>query len=323
LTILTFFLDIIHNLGYYYLKGIMDEQLSLPQTYPLSIEARTELKRALPPSKIAYNEKYLTPFITNIQKTLIQSISLQLDIAAQKYNFGLLNDDEYTKQRDTIYQSLINGSWINDIHDAFQKHAISIDAYSLLLESVFKHPSKTITIDNLYEYVAEENEALEKTGKSQNILLSECFENHKNTLRSNLRDSSKNESKKEIFKIKQIIFVATYPDRPIPFSLENDLNENDDDDLEVGGGKVDLTCPISRNMFIRPYKNINCNHTYDLEPLKVYLRSSRVCPECGASVSMTNIEPDSIMQTRIECYKRDQKNAELLKDRNNDDIDKL
>lgn len=305
----------------------MTEQFLVPKNFPLTGVSRIQLKRNLPSSKTAYIDKYLTPFLQEIQKSLMESISYRLDIAAQKYNFGCLDNDGYTKEKDRIYESLVNGDWISDIYNAFEQHSVATDAYSLMLNEAFSVPETDININNLYEYVEAEQKAIETTGKPRNESISEKFEYYKNLESTLSNNNFIDESKKEIMKLKQLIFVATYPERPLPFSLEKESSATNDadleDELEVGGGKVDLTCPISRQIITKPYKNIACSHTYDLEPLKQYLKSSNKCPECGAHVGLSTIEPDLIMQTRIDCYRRDLRFEELIKDRRNDDIDKL
>lgn len=305
----------------------MTEQILLPEHFPLAGVSRMQLKRALPSSKTAYVDKYLTPFLHDIQNSLIESISFRLEIAAQKYNFGSLNNDEYAKEKDKIYESLVNGDWISDIHNAFQQHSVSTDAFSLMLNDAFSVPETDLNITNLDEYVEDEQQTMETLGRPKNESISEKFDYYKNLDSTRTNNIDKVEANKEILKLKQLIFVATYPERPLLFSLERDPSDDKEadpeDDLEVGGGKVDLTCPISRQIITKAYKNLGCKHTYDLDPLKQYLKSSQKCPECGAPVGLSSIEPDLIMQTRIDCYRRDLKFAELIKDRRNDDIDKL
>lgn len=297
---------------------------SLPKNYPLSRTARTELNRSQPPSKTTYNDKYIQPFISEVHKCLIDTISMKLEMAAQKYSVGDISQEEYEKGRDDIYQSLIGGDWINGITDAFNEYSLSTDAYSLLVHSAFQTPETTVTISNIYEHVSAENEALSSGQPPTYISLTESFDEHFASLKSRLGDSIGKEEKEAILKTKQIIFVATYPERPLPFSLENVENETSrDDEIEVGGGKINLTCPISREIFVKPYRNIECNHCYDLDALKIFLRTSKECPECGVPVSISSIEPDLIMQARIDCYKRDQKLNSLIKERLRDDNEKL
>lgn len=311
------------------------EQVLLPQNYPLTPKSRDELRKDSPSAKTTYYDKFIRPFFADLQKSLVDSISLKLKIAAQRFNSGDISETEYSKVRDSIYEDVINNDWISGVDDAFQTYSLSNDAYSLMLHTAFQNPSRPLDIGNLYEYVAEESTAIENNTTPPGISLMKVFEDGLSTLKSSSNEltgtGSGVESDKEKLKhtaiktFKQIIFVSVYPERPIPFSLEKekDTDGDNDDDLEVDGGKVDLTCPISRQLFVKPYKNKSCKHTYDLDSLKEYLNSSRQCPECGGSLALNLVEPDTIMQTRVECFQRDKKLMDLVKHRRVDDTDKL
>lgn len=296
-----------------------EEQVSLPHNYPLLAESRDDLRKERPPAKATYSDKYVQPFLAGLQKSLIETIGMKLEISAQKYRSGETSDDEYSKVKDMIYNSISKEDWIDGVHDAFRTYSASNDAYSLLLHVAFQTTQQKVTISNLYDYVSKESEAIENGLPLPFPSLTEVFDEELEKVKSQ-NEEGKNLEKDAVRHFRQIMFVAVYPERPIPSNLEED---NDNDDLEVDGGKVDLTCPISREIFVKPYRNKQCKHTYDLEPLKIYLRSSQECPECGVPLRMETVEPDLIMQTRVECYKRDKKLEDLVKDRRMDDTEKL
>ena len=300
-----------------------EESVSLPQNYPLLTKSRDDLRKERPPAKVTYSDKYVQPFLADVQNSLIETIGLKLEIAAQKYLSGAASDYEYNKVKDTIYESIIKEDWINGIHDAFNTYSTSNDAYSLLLHVAFQTTQQKVTISNLYDYMSTEAEAIANGTPLPFPSLTEVFDQEVKKVESQ-NEETKTLEDEAVRQFKQIMFVAVYPDGPIPFSLEKDGDDGDgDDDVEVDGGKVDLTCPISREVFVRPYRNKTCKHTYDLEPLKIYLRSSQECPECGVSLRMETVEPDLVMQTRVECFKRDAKLEELVKERRLDETEKL
>ena len=290
--------------------------LILPQRFPLSSVSKAELRRIQPESKTTYNDKYVQSFITDITNTLIETISTRLNIAAQKYRQEIITAEEYAASRDNIYASVSQGDWLQGLRHAFNKYSLSADAYLLLTNTTLQRAEHDVNINNLYEY------ALKQQHEPTPPLI-DTFNSHYDSLET-LHASANEEAETVVTRqLRQILFVATYPDQPIPSQLENDASNDDDLEVEMEGGRVDLTCPITREMFKKPYKNTKCGHTYDMDALKLYLRSSNECPECGSSVSLNTMIPDIIMQTRVKGVQRDKMLAELVKDRLEDDTDKL
>lgn len=301
----------------------ISKTLSLPQFYPLSTSSKQKLKQIQPQSKTTYNDRFIQPYLDEIKDSIMESISIQLEIAAQKFQAGLIDENTYNETKNIIYKDASSTDYTEGIRDAFNQYSLSSDAYSLFLTAIFKKNSQTLDISNLYDYVSNEKELLKNNPNSQKTLIEDFQFNF-----DNLSSQNNSPLKKEIAKVsnnlQQFIFISVYPENPLPSKLTNDGNvDDDDDDLEVEGGKVNLTCPISREIFVRPVKNTNCPHTYGLDALKIYLRSSRECPECGVAVSLSDVRADKIMEVRVKCYNRDKKLNELIKDRFVDETDKL
>ncbi|SMN22174.1 similar to Saccharomyces cerevisiae YEL019C MMS21 SUMO ligase involved in chromosomal organization and DNA repair [Maudiozyma saulgeensis] len=80
-----------------------------------------------------------------------------------------------------------------------------------------------------------------------------------------------------------------------------DDNDNEDD-LMIDGGIIELTCPITCKMFEKPLISKQCNHVFDEEGLKSYFSREprRDCPQTGCSKILTfrDFIPDPVMALR-------------------------
>lgn len=300
---------------------------ALPKHFPLCDATRKSLTRAQPPSKITYADNHIKKYLNDIEKTLIETVSVKLELATNKFELDLIDKTEYEGTRERILNSLIDGDWIGNIYESFASYADASDAYTLMLTEVAGTMDNELSVDNLQEYVSNERKELAENGRSSQMSISQSLQDHQKITKLASAETLKDEIQKHVLRLKQIIFVSIYPERPIPSRLEvNNLNEenNDEDgDLQVDGGKVNLTCPISRELFKKPYKSLNCSHTYDLDALQIYLRSSHECPECGAGIGSRSIEPDIIMSTRVKCYLRDKEITQRIKGKTDNEVDRL
>lgn len=288
-------------------------QIVLPDNYPISKTFISKLRGLQPASKTLYKEKYVTSVVKEIHDSLKEKIFIKLKIAAQKFNLDLITQEEYIKYKDELFKFIVNETWVDGLYDALAEMYSSIDAFSLLETTILESTHEEITIDNLAEFIGENPD-------KNTISLIQTYKENFNSNKLKYETKTQQDSENLIAETKQIIFVTVYPERPIPSNL---MLDDEEDDLEVEGGKVDLTCPISRTIFENPVKNKNCIHTYDLDALHVYLRRAKICPECRASLSSTSYTPDIIMQARVDAYKRDQQLNELIQDKIVDETDKL
>lgn len=288
-------------------------QIKLPENYPISKTFILKLRGLEPISKILYKEKYINTYLKEVHETLKDKISVDLKVAAQKLNLDMISQEEYFKYKDQLLTSVMKDNLIEGLYDALIEMFSSIDAFSLLESSALESTHEHITLDNLADYIGE---SPEKT----TISLTQTYDDAFRHCKSKYEEKIDIGAKELLAKTKQLIFVTVFPERPIPSNLMLDA---DDDDLEVDGGKVDLTCPISRTIFKNPVKNRNCTHTYDLDALRVYIRSANICPECRAPLSSSSYIPDIIMQARVEAFNRDQTLAEMVHSKIGDETEKL
>lgn len=83
--------------------------------------------------------------------------------------------------------------------------------------------------------------------------------------------------------------------------LPDELN---DDDVQIEGGKIELSCPITCRPFENPMISRKCGHVFDKAGIDQYLSNatSRDCPQgaCGQKVSAHDFQPDKLMMLRCK-----------------------
>ncbi|RDD47570.1 E3 SUMO-protein ligase NSE2 [Trichoplax sp. H2] len=97
-------------------------------------------------------------------------------------------------------------------------------------------------------------------------------------------------------------FIRQYQDAG--FTIEDDMN----DDLVTTHVHRSTTCPITKQDFVDPVKNIHCGHTYShaaiIEIMNLNQKSGKKnrCPVggCNRFVNENDLEPDSAMQALID-----------------------
>lgn len=106
--------------------------------------------------------------------------------------------------------------------------------------------------------------------------------------------------------LKNATFVIDHPLDPVP-------DEEEDDDLEVEGGKIDLKCPISLNIFTEPMISKKCGHTFDKSSIQSHWKShSEKCPilGCAKYILKTDFSPDRLMALRVKSFKAQERRLE-------------
>ena len=107
--------------------------------------------------------------------------------------------------------------------------------------------------------------------------------------------------------LKVLPYIWNDPTCVIP-DLQNPAGE---DDLQIEGGKIELTCPITCKPYEAPLISRKCNHVFDRDGIQNYLQgyTTRDCPQaaCSQVVSMRDFVRDPIMAvsyTHLDVYKR-------------------
>ncbi|CAI4038448.1 hypothetical protein SMKI_05G0590 [Saccharomyces mikatae IFO 1815] len=100
--------------------------------------------------------------------------------------------------------------------------------------------------------------------------------------------------------LKVLPYIWNDPTCVIP-DLQNPAGE---DDLQIEGGKIELTCPITCKPYETPMISKKCNHVFDKNGIQNYLQgyTTRDCPQaaCSQVVSMRDFVSDPIMELRCK-----------------------
>lgn len=104
---------------------------------------------------------------------------------------------------------------------------------------------------------------------------------------------------------------------PTAVIRDDKLNNEEEDDIKIEGGSIELICPITCKPYEMPMISKKCGHTFDKQGIITYLggphsRASKDCPQtgCSKSVSMNDFEIDEVMKLRCQIamsLKRKQK----------------
>ena len=98
-------------------------------------------------------------------------------------------------------------------------------------------------------------------------------------------------------------------------------NNDDDDELEVvtqhdSSNDAGLKCPITSQIFKKPYRNKVCGHVYEYDAILSHLRMKSHCPVAGcvnSSVNLSQLEEDFDMKMKIHRCRKRQEQEDRLK----------
>ncbi len=99
-------------------------------------------------------------------------------------------------------------------------------------------------------------------------------------------------------------YIWSDPSRVIPYDpLENNNSTEEEEDIKVDGGVIDLNCPVSLKKFNLPMISLKCFHTFDDASLKELFRPSKTieCPTpgCGKVLTTKDFTEDKLMRIRV------------------------
>jgi hypothetical protein len=122
-----------------------------------------------------------------------------------------------------------------------------------------------------------------------------------------LNDQSDHNEDPDYQYLKSAAFIVNHPLDPLPEENDND------DELQVEGGKIVLRCPLSLKIFENPMKSTRCGHTFDEEGIRgTWRHQAEPCPVpgCGKNLRLTDFEKDRLMNLRVKSYYGLQKKLE-------------
>lgn len=92
----------------------------------------------------------------------------------------------------------------------------------------------------------------------------------------------------------------------------------DEDDIQIEGGKIELSCPITYKPYHNPMISKKCGHVFDKEGIQIYFNTpeKKKCPQgaCGHELTANDFKPDQLMLLRckINNMKRPSTNSDNL-----------
>ena len=97
-------------------------------------------------------------------------------------------------------------------------------------------------------------------------------------------------------------------DRQVEVLLDKVANEENDEDadLQISGGLINVIDPISKKRIVDPVKNSICGHTYDRESITEILKINKKtrCPVIGCKskefVTLANLRTDIVTRAYLE-----------------------
>ncbi|CEP62249.1 SUMO ligase MMS21 LALA0_S05e01222g [Lachancea lanzarotensis] len=102
-----------------------------------------------------------------------------------------------------------------------------------------------------------------------------------------------------------IPYILRDPHSVVPDPKSND--DDDDDELQIAGGRIELTCPITCKPFEKPMVSRKCGHVFEFEGFQQYLQGqpSKDCPipGCDQKLSGRDLVPDQVMEMRCRVSK--------------------
>lgn len=265
---------------------IMSEGLQLPSYFPVSRSLQRELED-LRDSSTSLDELKKTQ--EEILKAAVTYFQLLFpDDANSEWNIEGAVNLELIKQLLDSYESLVGAQQqTTHFNQTFNKAKNQIRA------RLREEPE--LSVDNIDAY-----RSVGTNKKSFGEILDEELKR--------VPPIKKDESNPDYIFLKNATFVISHPLDPLP-------DEEDDDDIQVGGGKIDLKCPISMNYFDAPMISTKCNHTFDQASILGTWRSAGVmedCPTpgCRARLRRADFIPDRLMTLRVKSFKAQEKKLE-------------
>lgn len=244
--------------------------------------------------------------IKDMQKKIIDSVDVQLvnRMSTEKDSLDGLLD----KPMDDIITEigLLNSIKAIDTLCELEAKVLTSDESIEDLKSFFKPSTEQtdFTLDTLSECMdpAYQN-------SFQNI------EDKYNADSEGLLEKHREETRNSALIARQHIFIILHPKEPLPGNLLP--NSDDEGDLEVSGGTIELVCPISKTLLTDPVI-APCGHSFSKNEIMQFIRQNLNCPipGCNKTISSRNLKPDYLMKLRVSSYEA-QKESEVRKRRKN------
>ncbi|CCF59699.1 hypothetical protein KAFR_0H02900 [Kazachstania africana CBS 2517] len=182
------------------------------------------------------------------------------------------------------------------------------DCYQVLMDSQFQAKAQNLSLSESKQKYKIANENCEEVNlktwseyASNKLSAPKLSETYKECLQESNNATTSRAPTTSTSKILKILpYILKDPTCIIP-----DENE-DEDDLIINGGQIELICPITCKPFERPMISTKCGHVFDKIGIENYLKGTRdgkrECPQAGCShtLKMSDFKDDEIMNLRCK-----------------------
>ncbi|XP_076232919.1 uncharacterized protein LOC143178266 [Calliopsis andreniformis] len=196
---------------------------------------------------------------------------------------------------------------IQELYDCYTKTAANIISYYTADEK----KKKLKELRNIVENNCIQDKKLKSAESIKDRLLDLCRDDEDD--READIEAIKQEYKTAI---SEIDTNASNDDKLLEFDRHVDAlldrihsEENDaDEEMQLIGGYINVTDPISKKRIVDPVKNSICGHTYDRESITQILKINKKtrCPVIGCKstefVTLANLRTDIVTKTYLEKY---------------------
>lgn len=221
-----------------------------------------------------------------------------------------INIDEMIKETIKSCYNLVEFIFKNEIMD------INTAALEANCETLRELYSSKYQGDLLKQIIQNCKEEVMQTRRSDDVLSMETWKSFNDVEKLQFGDYFEQElskidinlfeswlkKNKDYQTIRYLPKILKHPEEPIP-------EDNDDDDLNIAGGKVSLKDPITLRIFTNPVIS-KCGHTYERD--SIFQQMSGNTTTCAISGCETQIErkdlkEDKIMSIRVQAFTHHQK----------------
>ncbi|RLV95034.1 E3 SUMO-protein ligase MMS21 [Spathaspora sp. JA1] len=251
------------------------------------------------PDYLPLKQELIRDFEKSFKNTTVTDIikqqTRQIEETAEKYIKFILDHPQFEFDESTISQFI--QSLENLMKSSFELSKLEQIRHSPEISSVAAREESDLTLESLNSYQNMTRPNFSDVIREKYL----DFESPK--LSQKYKDL---ESNHKYFKyLSDILFVIKNPEDPIP-------DDNEDEELNVSGGKISLKDPLSLNYYSDPVISKRCQHTFERSYIEEqFKRSDRErrpthCPiaACSQEIKRSDLEPDILMVIRVRTFKK-------------------
>lgn len=278
-------------------NAMSDQTFQLPDYFPI------HRSQVAPIHSLPSESKTVSDFTRKLERELNETLTSYIDGQICKENELLIAKQEKGKSLDDAKKALLSTDKtiqtakdlmdrICDSQNKDAKHTQAVKKTKVLIQQRLRDEVE-LDLNTLELY-----QNMNPTPKQ----VYELFKDQQVDAEGEEEENPRIAKKRKTFK--ENLFLTVNPEVPLP-------SEEDEDDVCISGGKIDLRCPLGKQLMEEPVRSLNCGHIFDKQNITRYMEtSSRGCPECGKALQRENLKVHDATKRRLVAYKRDASLAE-------------